>query len=79
MGFLPAAARDFFPRPGVRCVDVTDLPPSASAVAWFARNRDRPTVAAVRRAATAVTRSRRRPGPPGDPGRGAARPPSGTG
>lgn len=31
MAFLPAAAREFFPRPGVSYVDVTDLPPSTSA------------------------------------------------
>ncbi|MGK5499720.1 LysR family transcriptional regulator [Streptomyces sp. URMC 125] len=67
MSFLPAAARDLFPRPGVRYVDVADLPPSTSAVAWAAKNRDRPAVAGVREAARALDRARREGGPPGEP------------
>ncbi|MGW7056297.1 LysR family transcriptional regulator [Streptomyces sp. NPDC054887] len=54
MCFLPAAARHFFPRPGVRYVDVVDLPPSHSALAWLEKNRTRPTVLAVRRAARSL-------------------------
>ncbi|MFH8619541.1 LysR family transcriptional regulator [Streptomyces sp. NPDC017979] len=54
MAFLPAAAREFFPRPGVSYVDVTDLPPSTSALAWAAAHRDRPAVAAIRQAAAAA-------------------------
>jgi DNA-binding transcriptional LysR family regulator len=54
MCFLPAAARDFFPRPGVRYVDVVDLSPSVSALGWPAERRLRPGVQAVREAAAAV-------------------------
>lgn len=54
MAFLPAAARDFFPRPGVCYIDVIDLPPSTSALAWAAAHRDRPAVAAIRHAAAAA-------------------------
>ncbi|MEG8278762.1 LysR family transcriptional regulator [Streptomyces sp. AHA2] len=59
MCFLPAAARDLFPRPGVRYVDVDDLPPSTSALAWLTERRDEPAIAAVRHAARAATRSLR--------------------
>ncbi|WP_184760742.1 LysR family transcriptional regulator [Streptomyces griseoloalbus] len=52
--FLPAAARDLFPRPGVRYVDVADLSPSTSALGWLAQHRDRPGVQAVRAAAAAA-------------------------
>ncbi|MEU9861056.1 LysR substrate-binding domain-containing protein [Streptomyces sp. NPDC047971] len=52
MCFLPAAARDLFPRPGVRYVDVTDLPPSTAALAWLRTNRAEPLVQAVVGAAT---------------------------
>ncbi len=55
MAFLPATARDFFPRPGVAYVDVTDLPPCTSALAWLVKNRSRPTVSALRRIAQSVT------------------------
>ncbi|URN17509.1 MULTISPECIES: LysR family transcriptional regulator [Streptomyces] len=71
--FLPAAARDFFPRPGVRYVDVTDLSPSASVLAWLAGNRDEPTIRAVRQAARIFTRQAAVP--PGGP---AERLPSGA-
>ncbi|MGW0478431.1 LysR family transcriptional regulator [Nonomuraea sp. NPDC003214] len=50
-GFLPAAARDFYPRPGVRYLDVVDLSPSTSALAWLQTERDRPVIAAIRQAA----------------------------
>ncbi|WP_037820548.1 LysR substrate-binding domain-containing protein [Streptomyces sp. NRRL B-3229] len=54
MCFLPAAARELFPRPGVRYVNVVDLSPTVSALGWPAECRDRPTVRAVREAATAA-------------------------
>ncbi len=54
MGFLPAAARELFPRPGVRYVDVADLSPSVAALGWPVEHRDRPAVRAVREAATAA-------------------------
>lgn len=57
MAFLPATARDFFPRPGVAYVDVVDLPPCTSALAWLVKNRSRPTVSAIRRIAQSVTTS----------------------
>ncbi|GAA4195757.1 LysR substrate-binding domain-containing protein [Streptosporangium oxazolinicum] len=47
---LPSAARDFFPRPGVRYLDVTDLSPCLSALGWLACQRDRPVIRAVREA-----------------------------
>ena len=50
MSFLPAAARHMYPRPGVRYVDVSDLPPCPSALAWLPRNRNRATIAAIREA-----------------------------
>ncbi|WP_413755252.1 LysR family transcriptional regulator [Streptomyces sp. MMBL 11-3] len=56
MCFLPAAARDFFPRPGIRYVDVTGLTPSVSSLAWLATRRDAPTITAVRDAARAFSR-----------------------
>lgn len=51
MAFLPAAARDLFPRPGVRYVDVRDLPPCTSALVWLAERRDEPAITAIRQAA----------------------------
>ncbi|MFI9772571.1 LysR substrate-binding domain-containing protein [Streptomyces sp. NPDC052415] len=51
MCFLPAAAREFFPRPGVRFIDVIDLAPSTSALAWLQRRRSEPTIRAIRQAA----------------------------
>jgi DNA-binding transcriptional LysR family regulator len=54
MSFLPAAARSFFPRPGVSYIDVTDLPPCTAALAWRAKNRARPTIMALRRIAQTV-------------------------
>ena len=52
--FPPALARELYPRPGVAYVDVTDLSPWTSALAWLPENRDRPAVAALRQAAHAV-------------------------
>lgn len=49
--FLPEAARQFYPRPGVRYLDVIDLSPCSSVLAWLAENRNRPVVRAVREAA----------------------------
>ncbi|WP_246257845.1 LysR family transcriptional regulator [Amycolatopsis anabasis] len=54
IAFQPAAARRFFPRPGIAFVDVTDLPPCTSALAWHEANRERPNVLAVRQAARAA-------------------------
>lgn len=54
MTFLPAAARDLFPRPGVRYVDVTDLSPSTAVLAWLPKNRSRPLTAALWEAARAA-------------------------
>ncbi|MGW1209084.1 LysR family transcriptional regulator [Streptomyces sp. NPDC002499] len=54
MCFLPAAARDLFPRPGIRYVDVTDLTPCSAAMAWLAERRHESTIAAVREAAHAA-------------------------
>ncbi|WP_101255742.1 LysR family transcriptional regulator [Streptomyces barkulensis] len=48
IAFLPARARDFYPRPGVRYLDVPELPPSTAVLAWNGRHRDRPDIAAVR-------------------------------
>ncbi|MFD8232909.1 LysR family transcriptional regulator [Streptomyces sp. NPDC059696] len=55
MCFLPAAARDYFPRPGISYVDVTDLTPSTSALAWSRTRRSEPTIRAVRHTAREVT------------------------
>ncbi|WP_433328391.1 LysR family transcriptional regulator [Spirillospora sp. CA-294931] len=52
--FHPAAARSLFPRPGVVYLDVEDLPPCTSALAWNAASGDHPNVVAVRRAARAA-------------------------
>ncbi|WP_344630105.1 LysR family transcriptional regulator [Streptomyces glaucosporus] len=61
MAFLPAVARDLFRRPGVGYVDVEDLPPCTSALAWAAEHRDDPAVAAVRQAARSVPHGRTHP------------------
>ncbi|WP_406349218.1 LysR family transcriptional regulator [Streptomyces sp. NBC_00144] len=54
--FLPAAARHFFPRPGVACLNVTDLPLFTAALAWLPQHRNRPALAALRQAAHQVIR-----------------------
>ncbi|MFE9686855.1 LysR family transcriptional regulator [Streptomyces sp. NPDC006285] len=55
MCFLPAAAREYFQRPGIRYLDVVDLAPSASALAWLQRRRSESTIQAIRQAAQEVT------------------------
>ncbi|MER6105849.1 LysR family transcriptional regulator [Streptomyces sp. NPDC001832] len=57
IGFLPASARDFYPRPGIVYRDVVDMPPCTMALTWFAENRDRPDISAVRQIARAVLQS----------------------
>ncbi len=49
--FLPAAARELFPRPSVRYLDVTDLTPSTAAMAWLSTRQSEPGIAAIRQAA----------------------------
>jgi DNA-binding transcriptional LysR family regulator len=56
MCFLPAAAREYFPRPGIRYIDVVDLAPSTSALAWLHRRRSEFTIRAIRHAAQEATR-----------------------
>ncbi|GFE17990.1 LysR family transcriptional regulator [Streptomyces glebosus] len=51
IGFLPASARDFYPRPGIVYRELVDAPPCTMALTWFARNRDRPHVALMRKIA----------------------------
>ncbi|MEU0698165.1 LysR substrate-binding domain-containing protein [Streptomyces niveus] len=51
MCFLPRAARDYFPRPGIRYIDMVDLAPSTSALAWLRQRRSEPTIGAIRQAA----------------------------
>lgn len=53
--FLPASSRSIYPRPGITYVDVADLPPSTSTLAWAPASRSRPAVAALREAARTVT------------------------
>jgi DNA-binding transcriptional LysR family regulator len=60
IAFLPAAARELYPRPGVAYAEVSDLPLSTAALAWLSKNRTRPLVAALRRAARSVVESRDR-------------------
>lgn len=48
----PEPARLLYQRPGVAYVDVTDLPPCSTALAWRRQDRDRPVVAALRKAAS---------------------------
>ncbi|TDD52181.1 LysR family transcriptional regulator [Saccharopolyspora elongata] len=52
--FPPTVGRELYPRPGVSYVDVTDLEPWTSALAWLPANHDKPFVAALRKAARAV-------------------------
>ncbi|MFG2514188.1 LysR family transcriptional regulator [Streptomyces sp. NPDC048584] len=56
MCFLPRAAREYFPRPGIRYVDVVDLIPSTSALAWMRHRRSEATIKAIRQAAQEATR-----------------------
>ncbi|WP_435861363.1 LysR family transcriptional regulator [Streptomyces tauricus] len=55
MCFLPKAAREYFPRAGIRYIDVVDLTPSTSALAWLRRRRSEPTIRAIRHAAQEAT------------------------
>lgn len=55
IAFLPAAARQLYPRPGITYVDVSDLPPVTSVLVWAAKNHSLPAVAALRAAARAAT------------------------
>ena len=48
IGFLPASARKFYPRPGIRYLDVPDAPPCTMALSWFAKNRDCPDITLIR-------------------------------
>ncbi|MFF9481843.1 LysR family transcriptional regulator [Streptomyces sp. NPDC014733] len=54
IGFLPASARTFYPRPGIRYRDVVDLPPCTMALTWFAQNHDHPEITLIRNLARAV-------------------------
>jgi DNA-binding transcriptional LysR family regulator len=49
--FLPAAARQLYPRPGLVYVDAPELGNSVSFLAWLPANRDVPAVRALRAAA----------------------------
>ncbi len=55
MCFLPSAARDYFSRPGITYLDVADLAPSTSALAWLRRRRTEPSIEAIRHAAQQAT------------------------
>lgn len=55
MCFLPKAAREYFPRAGIRYIDVVDLTPSTSALAWLRRRRAESTIRAIRHAAHEAT------------------------
>ncbi|MEU8868146.1 LysR family transcriptional regulator [Streptomyces umbrinus] len=55
MCFLPKAAREYFPRAGIRYIDVADLTPSTSALAWLRRRRAESTIRAIRHAAQEAT------------------------
>ncbi|WP_184502867.1 LysR family transcriptional regulator [Streptomyces botrytidirepellens] len=52
----PESARWLYPRSGVAYVDVVDLEPWRLALAWLPKNRDKPTVAALRQATRTVLR-----------------------
>ncbi|WP_326595128.1 LysR family transcriptional regulator [Streptomyces sp. NBC_01803] len=65
MAFLPASARRLFPRPGVAYVDVSDVSPCTSALAWAPHRRSHPAVAALREAARVALRAA--PGAPPAP------------
>ncbi|MER8225764.1 LysR family substrate-binding domain-containing protein [Streptomyces sp. NPDC094143] len=56
MCLLPSAARDYFSRPGITYLDVVDLAPSTSALAWLRRRRSEATIRAIRHAAQEATR-----------------------
>jgi DNA-binding transcriptional LysR family regulator len=56
IAFVPAAARDLYPRPGLAYADVPDLPPATTALAWLPGRTDSSGVAALCDAARAVLR-----------------------
>ncbi|MBI0379001.1 LysR family transcriptional regulator [Streptomyces albiflaviniger] len=58
IGILPASARDFYPRPGIRYRDLVDAPPCTMALTWFAKNHNRPGVTLIRNIARSVLRRR---------------------
>ncbi|WP_414944553.1 hypothetical protein [Amycolatopsis sp. cmx-11-32] len=51
---LPACGETFLPRPGIVFLDVTDIPPRTSALAWHVNSSQRPAVMAIRQAAEKV-------------------------
>ncbi|MEU5366836.1 LysR substrate-binding domain-containing protein [Streptomyces sp. NPDC005925] len=53
IAFLPAAARDLYPRPGVAYGDLTGVPVTTAALAWLPHHQH-PDVAALREAAQIV-------------------------
>lgn len=57
IAFLPAAAREFYPRPGLVYLTVRGLSPCTAALAWSAGHGDDTGVAALRAAACAVLRA----------------------
>ncbi|MFD7507463.1 LysR family transcriptional regulator [Streptomyces sp. NPDC059850] len=54
----PESARWLYPRSGVAYVDVVDLEPWQTALTWLPKNRDKPTVAALRQATRTVLQRR---------------------
>ncbi|HET9382601.1 MAG TPA: LysR family transcriptional regulator [Streptomyces sp.] len=54
IAFLPAAAREFYPRPGLDYAQVKGLSPCTAALAWLAEHGETTGVAALRVAARAV-------------------------
>jgi hypothetical protein len=52
--FPPDLARPLYPRPGVTYVNVTDLAPYTTALAWLPNNRDKPAITALRHTARAI-------------------------
>lgn len=65
IGFLPASARDVYPRPGICYRDVVDLPSCTMALTRFAQTHDHPESKLARDLARAVLRSRAPVEPPG--------------
>jgi DNA-binding transcriptional LysR family regulator len=57
IAFLPAAAREFYPRPGIVYAEVRGLSPCTAALAWLAEHGEDTEVAALRAAARAVLRT----------------------
>ncbi|MGW5343485.1 LysR family transcriptional regulator [Streptomyces sp. NPDC004050] len=48
IAFAGGATGELFPRPGIRYLEVTDLPPCSAILAWAASRRDEPGVVAIR-------------------------------